>query len=157
MTVRLLLAVVLAGALVAASMPAIDAAQRSQADSELSRTVEEIETATSAIVRHSDPVPPGVPGATRRITVEPPAQPDGASLTIAPVPDSDSRNGSVVTVRIPGEPADRTHLSPTVRPLGSDGTVQWDDSIAVTEPIELTLTYRRVNGTPVIEVTRGFK
>lgn len=157
MSVRLLLAVVLAGALVAASMPAIDAAQRAQADSELSRSVEEIETATSAMVRHSDPVPPDVPGATRRISVEPPAEPDGASLTIGPAPESDPRNGSLVTVRIPGKPADRTRLSPTVRPLGPDGTVQWDDSIAVSEPVELTLTYRNVDGTPVIEVARGFK
>ncbi|MDZ7849311.1 MAG: hypothetical protein U5K70_00345 [Halodesulfurarchaeum sp.] len=78
-------------------------------------------------------------------------------MTIGPVPDSNPRNGSVLTVRIPGEPADRTYLSPTVRPLGSDGTVQWDGSMAVTEPIELTFTYRRVGGTAVIEVTRGFK
>lgn len=157
MSVRLLLAVVLAGALVAASMPAIDAAQRAQADSELSRTVEEIETATSAMVRHSDPVPLDVPGATRRITVEPPSQPADATLTIGPAPDASPRNGSQVAVRIPGEPVDRTRLSPTVRPLGPDGAVDWDGSIAVTEPVELTLTYREVDGSPVIEVARGFK
>ncbi|MFB6085355.1 MAG: hypothetical protein ABEJ84_00895 [Halodesulfurarchaeum sp.] len=157
MSVRLLLAVVLAGALVAASLPAIEAAQRTRADSELSTAVDEIEIATSAMVRHSDPVPPHVPGATRRVRVEPPAQPDGAGLTIEPAPGSDSRNGSLLTVMIPGEPAEKTLLAPTIRPLGPEGSVRWKESVTVSEPIELIFTYRRADGTPVIEVTRGFK
>lgn len=157
MSVRLLLAVALVGALVAASMPAIQAAQRTQAEYELSTAVEEIESAATAMTRHSDPVMPGVPGATRQITVTPSAQPEGASLTIGPAPDSPPRNASRLTTTIPGEPPSRTHLNVPVRPLGPDGTVQWSESLAIRESTELTLTYRRVNGTPVITVTRGFK
>ncbi len=157
MSVRLLLAVVLAGALVAASMPAIHSAQRTQAEYELSTNVEEIESATTAMIRHSDPVMPGVPGATQQITVTPPAQPEGVSLTIGPAPDLSPRNASRLTTTIPGEPPARTRLNVPVRPLGPDGTVQWSESLTIRESTELTLTYRRVDGTPVITVARGFK
>ena len=157
MSVRLLLAVVLGGALVAASLPVIDAAQTAHADAELSTAAEDLQSATKSLVRHSDPVPPGVPGATRRVSVTPPAEPAGAKLVIGPPPDSSPRNASRLTVRIPGEPASHTRLAPAVRPLAPDGTVRWTGSIAVRQSTELTLTYRRVEGRPVVGVARGFK
>lgn len=157
MSVRLLLAVVLAGALVVASMPAIQAAQRTQAESELSTSVDAIETATWAMVRHSDPVTPGVPAATRRIRVALPSQPVGATLVIHSPPGSPPRTATRLTTTIPGEPPSQTRLNATVRPVGPDGTVRWNSSLTVRKSVELTLRYRLVDGSPVITVSRGFK
>jgi hypothetical protein len=157
MSVRLLLAVVLAGALIAASLPAIDAAQQAHADAELTTAAEDLTAATQWLVRHSDPVPLGVPAATRRVTVTPPAEPDGARLLVGPPPDSSHANGSRLTVQIPGDPATHTRLGPTVRPMAGDGTVRWNGSLSIRDPTELTLTYRQVGGRPVVAITRGFK
>lgn len=156
MSLRLLLAVVLAGALVAASMPAIQAAQRAQADQQLSKTASDIESAATALVRHSDPVQPGVPAATRRVDVSLPDKPADARLTIGPSAEMDAA-GTVVRTTVPGDPPETTVLNVTIRPLGPDGTVHWNESLTIRDATELTLHYRRVRGSPVVTVARGFK
>ncbi|MEF8771260.1 DUF7311 family protein [Halodesulfurarchaeum sp.] len=157
MSLRLLLAVVLAGALVAASMPAIQAAQRTQADRQLSTTVDDLNTAAMALVRQSDPVPPGVPAATRRVRVSLPDKPADAGITIGPPADGNTSGRSQIRTMVPGDPPGHTVLNETIRPHGPDGAVSWNDSLTVRESTELTLHYRRVDGTAVITVARGFK
>lgn len=157
MSLRLLLAVVIAGALVAASMPAIQAAQQTQAEHQLSTTVDELDAATSALLRHSDPVQPGVPGATRQVSVSVPQKPANTRLTIGPADDPESTDRTLVRTTVPGNPSETTLLDVHIRPGGPDGTVRWNDSLTISETTDLTLRYRRVNGTPVITVTRGFK
>lgn len=157
MSVRPLLAVIVAGALIAASMPAIEMAQRTQADHDLSLAVESIESATERMVRHSDPVQMGVPGAKRRVQVSLPAQPAGSKLSIGPANSSDQTGNTVILTSVPGSPRKRTILNVSVRGLEDEDTVDWSDSLTIRESAELTLRYRRVDGTPVITVARGFK
>jgi hypothetical protein len=153
MSLRLLLAVVVAGALVAASLPAIDAAQRAHAEGDLETTVTDIESATTALVRHSDPVPPGVPAATRRVRVPLSEGSSGARLIIGPAAGD---SGTKITVHVPGAPPGVTVLNATVRPPERD-RVSWNGSLTVGDEARLTLEYRRVDGQPVITVARGFK
>lgn len=157
MSLRLLLAVVLAGALVAASMPAIQAAQRTQADHQLSTTVDDLDSTATTLVRQSDPVRPGVPAATRRVRVSLPDKPADAGITIGPPADGDSSGRSQIRTTVPGNPTGHTVLNETIRPDGQNGTVRWNDSLTIRESTELTLHYRRVDGTAVITVARGFK
>lgn len=157
MSLRLLLAVILAGALVAASMPAIEAAQRTQADQQLSTAVDELDSAATALVRQSDPVQPGVPAATRRVRVSLPQKPADAGITIGPPAIESSSGRTQVRTMVPGDPPGDTVLNETLRPRGPNGTVRWNDSLTIRESTELTLHYRRVNGTAVITVARGFK
>ena len=156
MSLRLLLAVVVAGALVAASMPAIQAANQTRADHQLSTSVDELEGAASAMVRQNDPVQPGVPGATRQVSMSVPQKPANTRLTIGPVENTESTDRTLVRTTVPGKPAETTILDVRIRPGGPDGTVSWNDSLTISETTDLTLSYRRVNGTPVITV-RGFK
>lgn len=157
MSIRLLLAVVLAGSLVAASMPAIQVAQQTLAENRLASTVEDIESTADSMCRNSDPVRPGVPGATRHVDVSIPDKPSAARLRIGPRSNRSPANGTLLTRHVPGTAPDTTVLDTSLRPVGPDGTVRWNESITVREPTELTLTYRRVDGRSVITVARGFK
>ncbi len=157
MMVRLLLAVIVAGALIGASMPVIDRAQRTQADHELTRAVESIETATRTLVRHSDPVPMGVPPATRDVEVSLPAQSAGAELALRPLDEPNETGKTVLRTTVQGAPPKRTILNATVRPIESDGTVGWGETVTVQKSADLTLRYRLVGERPVITVARAFK
>ncbi|MGM0371932.1 MAG: DUF7311 family protein [Halobacteriota archaeon] len=155
MSVRVLLAVVLAAALIGAAIPAIHEAQAARADQQLSGSVDRLTAGASELSRHSDPVTPGVPGARRQVSVTIPPKPAGVSLTIEP----DSGNGTATVLRtsVPGEPDSITHLSMPVRPVGTERTVRWNDTLVLEDSSELTLRYRLVDGRPVVTVARGFK
>lgn len=79
--IRYVLAAVLAVALVAASLPAIEAAGATRTASELSRFGTALEGETADLRTGSDPVEPGVAGASRHVSVSLPR----ASLTAARV------------------------------------------------------------------------
>lgn len=154
MSLRLLLAVLVAGALVAASFPMIEAAQRAQAEGDLELAVEDIEAATEDLRRHNDPVPVGVPAARRTVTVTIPPQATDAGLTIGPSPTPSPHNGTRLLANVKGAPAKETVLEATLRPLRPDGTVAWNKSMSVHGSTDLTLRYRTVEGRVVITVAR---
>lgn len=157
MSLRLLLAVVVTAALLAASLPAIQSAQQARADQALTGTVDRIESATVDLVRHSDPVPPGVPGAVRQVRVEIPRQPTGVTLALGPDPEGGNGSATVIRGSVPGEPDVVARLDVPVRPSGADRPVQANGSLSVGDSTTLTLEYRRVAGEPVVTVTRGLK
>jgi hypothetical protein len=157
MSLRVLLAVVLTAALLAASLPAIQSAQQARADQQVTATVDRIEAAITDLARHSDPVRPGVPGAVRRIPVEIPRRPAGVTLSLGP--PAVARNGTetVLTASVPGEPDVVRRLDVPVRPAGADRPALTNGTLELGDSTTLTLEYRRVAGEPVVTVTRGFK
>jgi len=152
MSVRVLLAVLLAGALVAASLPAIEAAQRTHAETDLDTSVRTVETAVERLRTHSDPVPCGVPGARQRVQIEIPERGPNARLRV--VPDGPHTR---LHVTVDESPSSVTVLNATVRPLAEARTVAWNDTLTVRESTEIWLRYRQVEGRPVVTVARGFK
>lgn len=152
MSLRVLLAVLLAGALVAASLPAIEAAQRTHAEDDLDTTARELETAVERLQTHSDPVPFGVPGARRSVRVDVPERGPNARLRLVPA-GANTRLQVAVGESAPSV----TVLNATVRPLAGPETVAWNDTLAVRETTELWLRYRQVEGRSVVTVARGFK
>ncbi|MFB6110295.1 MAG: hypothetical protein ABEJ60_05405 [Halodesulfurarchaeum sp.] len=157
MSLRVLLSVVLAAALLAASLPAIESARRARADQQLTESVERFESATRRLVRHSDPVRPGVPGAVRRVQIEMPRRPSGATFSLGPDPAAGNGSGTILRASVPGEPDVVVRLAARVRPVGSSGPVREGGTLALAGSTTLTLEYRLVAGDPVVTVARGFK
>jgi len=154
MILRLLLAVILAGALVAASMPMIETAQRAQVEGDLELAIEDIEAATGDLRRHSDPVPLGVPSARRTVSITIPPQASDAGLTIGPSSDSSTTTETRLLGTAKGKLAKETVLETPLRPIGPDGSVAWNDSVTLRDSADLTLRYRTVGGRDVITVAR---
>ncbi|MFW5965776.1 MAG: DUF7311 family protein [Halodesulfurarchaeum sp.] len=156
MIVRLLLAVIITAALIGASMPAIEAAQQAQADVTLTRSVDRIDAAATELSRHSDPAPPGVPAATRRVEVDVPAAASGR-LTVGPSKAKSTANKTEIRTTIKGEAPSATVIEPVVRPADGEGGVEWTGASSFGDSTTLTLEYRLVEGRPVVVLVRGFK
>lgn len=160
MSVRLLLAVVVATALLASSLPAVDAARTARAEYVLSESTQRTHDAMVQLPRRNDPVPPGVPGARRQVAVSLP--PDGAgSLRIGDGGDSsqidDDRRSDVLVYQVDGENPHVRRLETDVRVV-RNGVIQSDDTaLVLRRDSVLTLRYVRLDGVPTILVTRGFK
>ena len=152
MSFRVLLAVLLAGALVAASLPAIEAAQRTHAESDLDASVRHLETAVERLRTHSDPVPVGVPGARRSVQVEIPDRGPEARLRVVPA-GAKTRLHVAVGESSPSV----TVLNATLRPPDEAAGIAWNQSLVVRESTDLWLRYRRAKGRPVVTVARAFK
>lgn len=171
MIVRVVLAVVVATALLAAAVPAVREVQQSRADQTVTTSADRLRTAIEEVERDSDPVPLGVPGARRRVRIEVPDKPSQASLRIEPVgtgsragadgrtngPDAGSEG--LTRVRYTASGTDETiHVLDTnIRIVHGDELASRDTTLAVREDTVLTLSYRLVNGTPTVTVARGFK
>jgi hypothetical protein len=161
MSVRLLLAVVVAAALIASSLPAIDAAQQARADQTLDESTQEIRDAVSLLVRHNDPVPPGIPGARRRVRIEVPAQTPEATLTLGSAGEgghpADGNRTDVISSRIRGRDLKVTPIDADVR-IVRDGSICSDGTgLRLHEDAIVTLSYVLVDGDPTVVATRGFK
>jgi hypothetical protein len=157
MSVRLLLAAVVTMALLGSAVPAIDAAQEARAEHQLTGSVDRVRAAAADLARHSDPVPPGVPGSRRRIDVDIPEGPPAGSIRIVP---SDGGNGpesgSIIVTRVDGERRS-VHRADTKLWIPPVETTAPDGSLLVREDGVLVLERRLVDGTPVVAVSRGFK
>lgn len=159
MSVRLVLAAVVTIALLAGSIPAIEEANRARAAGDLADSTDRLSHAITAIHRQSDPVPLGVPGARRQVSLD---LPDGGTeATIRVDPSGVGQNGSSPSGTISYQVADgQTHRQPVgaaIRVLQSDGTVAASDtSLTVRSDEVLTLGYHVIDGTPTVTVTRGF-
>lgn len=133
-------------------MPAIEAAQQAHAEEDLDAAAGELDTAVQRLRAHSDPVPFGVPAATRTVAVEVPDGGSNARLRIVPA-------GSATRLQVAaGEsPPSVTVVNATVRPLSAERSVAWNETLTVRAPTRLRLQYRQVDGRPVVTVSREFK
>ncbi|MFB6133039.1 MAG: hypothetical protein ABEJ44_06515 [Halanaeroarchaeum sp.] len=166
MIVRLVLAVVVAAALLGAALPVVEDARHDVATTTADRTVQSVADAITDLRRSSDPVPRGVPGATRVIDVEVPA--DGAVLIGAPAtidgglaPAADGgTNGSaidgpgvdVIAARVAARETARIRVPLDVRAV-ENGRVQSDGAgLAVRESGRVLFRYVLVGGEPTVTV-----
>ena len=70
MSVRLVLSVVVAAALLGAAMPVVEDARHDVSATEADRAAQHLADTITQVSRSSDPVPQGVPGAKRVVTVD---------------------------------------------------------------------------------------
>lgn len=167
MIVRVVLAVVVASALLAASMPAVREVNQYRADQTVASSADRLEAAVDALERDSDPVPPGVPGARRRVRIEVPDHPTGSALRIEPetpgleAGSDGEQNGSsgrtTLTYTAAGTDEPIHVLDTNVRVAHDDGVAPRGTVLEVREDTVLTLNYRLVDGRPTVTVARGFK
>lgn len=154
MIVRVLVGVVLAGALLAAATPGIHAARADRGAHLGATETARLADATDALVARNDPAPVGVNGATARVHVRLPS----ASLTLPPVavffaPATDARN-ALVGYRVAGE----SHAKPlpvslpvTTEPAGERLVVRAGGRAT------FVLRYTTTPAGPVVRVTRESK
>lgn len=161
---RAVLAVAIAAALLAVSLPPIDAARRDNADSAMRRTLEHLETVTENLERNNDPVPVGSAGATRTVTVRIPARGwHGVEVTRVTIgglkgADAADTNGSdVFGWRLRGGPRHVLRVDRVDIHAVAAGTVLPDDRpLVLGEPGRHVLELRlvRLEGNPVVLVRR---
>lgn len=163
MIVRLLLAAVVAAALLGAAMPVVDDARHDHARTDADRAATSIAEAITDLHRSSDPVPRGVPGAERVVTVD---LSEGASVTVGGEPNLSSSDGgdnatepddvpgSVVSYRVQGGTTGRTAVDVDVRAV-TDGEGGPDhDGLVLRDGERAVLRYELVDGEPTVTVTR---
>lgn len=128
MIVRLALAAVVAAALLGAAMPVVDDARHDVAATDADRSAAAVADLITDIHRSSDPVPRGVSGAKRIVTVD---TSDGATITIGSRSNrtgagaGDDRIGA-------GTSDDRTESGASDEPITMDGPT--DDVISYRVP-----------------------
>jgi hypothetical protein len=156
MTVRVLLAAVVALALVGSALPAVEEAQRFRAEQELTDDAERIEAAATAMVRSSDPVPPGVPGARRHLRLDLPESMD-ASIRLGRPRGGHLGNATTIRTQVAGRQASLHSVDVPIIAAGSQTTSADTDSLVLRTDGVITLTYRVVDGRAVVVASRGFK
>lgn len=90
MIVRLVLAAVVAAALLGAAIPVIEDARHDVSATEAEQTAQQLAAAITQVSRSSDPVPPGVPGAKRVVTVD---LPPDATVRVGGAPNESAVDG----------------------------------------------------------------
>jgi hypothetical protein len=156
-TVRLLLAVALAVALVAAAMPALDAARVSRTERLAERDLDRVAAAATTLAAEESP------GARRTLTVSLPARSPTAALAVVAIGGvaggervEDSRDRDVLAFSVAGGRRQ-------VRRVGTDLRVVRDDEVAESDAAALvlrggdtyamTLRLRRVDGRRTVVVS----
>ena len=154
MSVRLVLAVVVAAALLGAAMPVVEDARHDVSATEADRTTQELADAITQVSRSSDPVPPGVPGAKRVVTVD---LPPDATVRVGGAPNESEVDGSGSDlVRYEMDPAtsDRKRVPVDTRTV-VDGVVQPDSEGLVLRGSErVVVRYVLVDDEPTVLVGR---
>ncbi|MFB6114040.1 MAG: hypothetical protein ABEJ58_08065 [Halodesulfurarchaeum sp.] len=160
MTLRVLLALLVATALLASSIPAMDAAYRTRTDHVLGSNVDRIRETIGQIRRRSDPVPIGVPGSRHRVHVDVPDRGPNALLRIGHVPGLDrpvdDAESDVIGVRVGSEDTTVTIVDSDIRVVRNGEVRSEDAGLLIREDVTLTMTYATVNGNSTILLTRGF-
>lgn len=178
MIVRLVLAVVVAAALLGAALPVVEDARHDLATTTADRSVQSVADAITDVRRSSDPVPRGVPGASRVVAVDVPA--DGTVLlgattiggattdvgattnasgsganaggTATDRPPVDGPSDDVISARVSQRAAGRERVGVDVR-IVEDGRVRPDEEgLAVRESGRVVLRYVLVDGEPTVTV-----
>lgn len=155
MTVRVLLAAVVALALVGSALPAVEEAQRIRAEHELTDSAERIEAAAAAMVRSSDPVHPGVPGARRRLHLDLPETMD-ASIRLGRPRDGRLRNATTIRTQVAGRQPSLHSVDVPILAAGSQTASADTGPLVLRADCVITLTYRVVDGRAVVVASRGF-
>lgn len=158
MSVRVVLAVLVAVALVAAAMPAVEDARQGVTATTTEREAGHLRDAIRSIRRTSDPVPRGVPGARRLVTVEvPTGTGDAPTLRVGSGdadPTLDGNHSDVVTYDVPPGTGGRETVAVDVRVV-RDGYVQPDDEALVLRGTQtVAVRYVLVDGEPTVTVAR---
>jgi len=161
---RAVLAVALAVALLAASLPAVDRARRDHADSQVRGQLERLATAARALAARNDPVPVGDAGATRALTLRLPARgwrsAGVAYVAIGGVPGNattDTPDGDVLAWRLAGGPPRVVRVEGVAVHTVADDRIAPDGRPLVLREsgrhrVELSLVRHR--GRPVVLVRR---
>lgn len=136
MTVRVVLAVAFALALVAAAQPAIDHATRTRADASLRASADSVADATAALRRRSDPGETFATAPRRTLTLD---LPPDARLVLR-------QNPSRLVATRPGGSDHATTLTGRVTTCGDDPTLDG----------RVTLAYVDGADGPVVVARRGF-
>jgi len=157
-SVRVLLAVLVAAALVAAAMPAVEDAQQGVAATATERETGRLSDAIRTIRRTSDPVPRGVPGARRLVTVDLPAgSGDAPTLRVGggdADPTLDGNHSDVLTYDVPPGTGGRETVDVDLRVV-RDGAVGADDEGLVLRGRQtVVLRYVLVDDEPTVTVAR---
>lgn len=181
MIVRLVLAAVVAAALIGAAMPVVEDARHDVAATDADRSATAIADAITDVKRSNDPVPRGVPGAKRVVTVD---TSDGATVTVGSRPNrtesgsgddltesgmGDDRTESstsedrpaldgptddVISYRVPPGTTDIVTVDVDVRVV-KNGTVRPDgEGLVLRDGQGAVLRYELVEGTPTVTVER---
>jgi len=154
---RAVMAVTLATALLAVSMPAIDGARADRADASARAAAERIESAARDLQATDGAVPPGTAGARRVVTVRLPERTWTSErlqfLAVGGRPDSPvAHDRTAVAWQVPGRTLQLRNC-PGIRLEHRDGD---DDPLVLREPGRHRLVLRlvRVNGTRIVTVRR---
>lgn len=152
MVVRLVLAVALAVALLATSLPAVEDARTSRTDALVRDDLREVRATARHLLAHDDPVAPGTRGARRLVAVRLPA-----SLARPTAVRLGTRAGA--TDALAWGRAGPRHALATRFPVRAvvDGRLRRDGRpLVLREPgrHRLALGLRRVGGRPVVTVRR---
>lgn len=144
---RTVLAVALSLALLAVSLPLIDAARVAHADGTVERSLDRLDRAAASLLDASDPVPAGVSGARRRLTVRVPVETwASAGLDRLSIPAV----GSDIPLSWRVDGGDTQSYVPSAPLVGPPGGLTLRDVGQTT----LLLRLRRRDGRPVVVVTR---
>lgn len=147
--IRVVLAASLALALLAASLPAVDAARIDRTRGRLDATLERVARAATALATSEDPTGAAVAGARRVVTVRLPA----ASWTSAPVAwvavggYPGGPRGDLLAYRLAGAPPTAVELDGVDLRTGGDPVVLRGDGRRT-----LRLGLESVDGRPVVRV-----
>ncbi|GGL72581.1 DUF7311 family protein [Halocalculus aciditolerans] len=157
MIVRVVVGVVLAAALLAATTPALDAARTDRGAQVGATETARLLDAVGALVERSDPTPPDAPGAVRRLAVRipPPSLTfPRVSVFLDPPPAADvgRANRSRVGYRVNG----RTHATRTRLPLATDAAGR-RLTVESGERARLALRYVRSANRSMVRVARDSK
>lgn len=155
MSVRVLLAVLVTAALVAAAAPAVHDAKQAVAASRTHRATERLHDAVMDIALTSDPVPRGVPGATRVVRVDPSEAGDDAAIVVGGGPGTEPIDGNrsdAVTGIGPSGSVRRSRVPVDVRVV-VDGRVRPDDrGWEIRGSRRVVLRYVLLDGRPTVTV-----
>lgn len=154
MSVRLVLAVVVAAALLGAAMPVVEDARHDVAATGADRAAQDVADAVTDLVRSGDPVPRGVPGGRRVVAV---AVPERATVVVGSAANGSVRDGAtddVIAARVPPATERRTRVDADVRVVRAGVVRQDDEPLVLREDERIVLQYVLVDGDPTVTVER---
>ncbi|WP_435098262.1 DUF7311 family protein [Halarchaeum sp. P4] len=150
---RVLLAVVLAGALTIAAAPAVEDARATNAVSDAQTAADDVQDGVVALAA-STPAPPGTLGASRTVTVflpEPDATTARARFLVG-VGGGDATTTDVLVVHA-GDQTQTTTLPVDIRVVDNGSIAPDTTGLLVTDRATLVLRYITYDGRPTVLVT----
>lgn len=163
MSVRLVLAVIVALALLASAIPLVEQAQRARGEQQVESSVDTVRETASRLARRNDPVPSGVPGARTRVRIDLPENAGPVVLRIGagfgrPGSNKDDTNDTdLLSYRVDGGERRTVPVDVDIRARHGPEMRSDSDALVIREDTTITMGYRLVEGAPVVTVVRGFK